>query len=289
MSPCPSHRYDYEPLLETVQATTITTIIRPSPPSQERKRPAHATTLEKIIFNVSVEIEYVSAGAQMGTDRGFATPTFIGPASTSMPVSTILFPSVSSMPLASESKLSTSASAAITPSSQEPAGFSSTASSSSTDLKAVSGAKATIGTAANEGSSPSVPVGAILGVVIAGVLVVALVVLLLVLWGKRRSARAAQNADATYYDGGMREAAPVTPYPADLQPNRADGGGRTQTWMLCNSHLAGVDQPGAAETYSPYPNLVANPQYPFAPPVALGSPQRPTRQRGDTLSSAGFF
>ncbi|KAJ7497657.1 hypothetical protein FB451DRAFT_1212281 [Mycena latifolia] len=327
MSPCPSRSYDYESVLENLQATTIATITRSTRPSRGPKRPSHAPkihgatteTVDKIIIVVGVETEYVSAGGPLGTDRGFvtsklATSTTYTPAPVSASASKSLTESSSSAPTSSFAPTSSSVP------SPGPIGSSSfSTGSSSTDLKAVSGAKATLqpqGTGLNNDNSPtgtgtglqasisststplkasttsqSVPVGAILGVVIAGVLMITLVVLLLVLWARRRSARAARVAGAPY-DGGMRQEAPLTPYPADLQPNRA-GGGRVQNWMLRNSHLAGADQPSrggpAAETYNGYPTLVTNQQYLFAPPVVLSSPQRPTRQRGDTLSTVEFF
>lgn len=69
-------------------------------------------------------------------------------------------------------------------------------SSTSTPLKASTSTQAT-------------PVGAIVGVAIAGVLVLALVVLLLVLWAKRRSARAARNAGAGDEGGALRLQRPI--------------------------------------------------------------------------------
>lgn len=142
----------------------------------------------------------------------------------------------------------------------------------------------------------STPVGAIVGVAIAGALVLALVSLLLFLWFKRRSARAARIAGARDEGGAlrfvvrdnagyvltrptpgmMRQEPPITPFPADLQPNRLG--------MVQNYNQLGGDR-GISQ-----PTLVANPQYPFGPPIVVPpSPQRPVRQRGDTLNGVGYF
>jgi len=143
-------------------------------------------------------------------------------------------------------------------------------SSTSTPLKASTSTQAT-------------PVGAIVGVAIAGVLVLALVILLLVLWAKRRSARAARNAGARD-EGDMQQVPPLTPFPADLQPNRP-GRVPVPNYSHGSDHVVPPPSFGGAQ-----PTLMANPQYPFGPPVVVPpSPQRPVRQRGDTLSSVGYF
>ncbi|KAJ7495852.1 hypothetical protein B0H11DRAFT_2000890 [Mycena galericulata] len=326
MSPCPSHGNDSQSPPENVQATTIATIT--STPRLSHARKPQATrnhvitkTVDEIIIVVDVETVSASTGAQMGTDAGFVTsrstlstsPSATTSSSTTSHSNSAAVGSSSSRATGSNFTVSTSASSSSTEvtafalSSAESMGSSVlTASSSLTSLKAVSGAKATLqsqGTAVNSDGSPTetgtqlqagspsststplkvsstaqaTPVGAIVGVAVAGVLVLALVILLLVLWVKRRSARAARNA-GDGYEGGMRaQGLPITPFPTDLQPNRP-------------GRVNGGDTALPSSFGGSQPTLRANPQYPFGPPIIVPpSPQRPSRKRGDTLSSVGFF
>ncbi|KAJ7187854.1 hypothetical protein C8R46DRAFT_3011 [Mycena filopes] len=273
-----------ESLPESIQRTSISTpdlnsLSSHRHSSSDPTRSADATTtIQDVIVVVSVETVYASppASAQVGAETVLAADLPFSPSSMTSSASTSM-----------ESFVFSASTLGSVPTAVAATEASSVSDSSSTSgLAVVGGTPATTpppaGLDNNNGSSPSTKplrtaltskaaLGSIVGVAVAGLLVVILALLLLFIWLRRRSARAARHSSGSEYEGGIsvRQLSPITPFPSDLQPR--------------NNYLAGVTPHQSSFRPSRAP-------YPFAaPPVPrIGSPKRPARQRGDTFSDLDF-
>ncbi|KAJ6625794.1 hypothetical protein B0H10DRAFT_2000707 [Mycena sp. CBHHK59/15] len=253
MSPCPSRNYDSESLPQDVQVTIADTLT------------AQKGLVTTVLGKPHIDVTIVAATTTATTTTTVTEDEYViivetGLVLTSRSATSTSLPSSSPSPTKTLSLHLEASTGTV---------LQATVSTTSSPLQA-----STTG-------GPSIPTGAIIGVVIAGILVISLIAVLLVLWYQRRKAMR-QHTEVDRYETGMPpdHQPALTPYPLDLQPNR---------------HLAGADSVapnlglgGTVTTYS-QPNLLSNQQYPFAPPVLLQTPQRPRRKTGDTLADPGYF
>ncbi|KAJ7293799.1 hypothetical protein C8J57DRAFT_1270027 [Mycena rebaudengoi] len=286
---------------ETTTASTVFSELTTTTTTTTTTTATTTTTVDEIV--VVIITETVSASITFPSESGFVTSR----SATSSSSSSVSTQAPSSSSASVSSTLASSLQAASS-ANQRPPGAPLDNNATSPTRTDSSLPDMSAGNSILQTSTPghSVPTGAIVGVSIAGVLVTALVVIFMFLWRKREREAKAQRAIAGYQDRMRQDRNPLAPIlPSDLQPNRAGGGTGVQHWTLRDSHVAAGDRsimppfpPNRAATggdnydviasYSEsQPRLMANQQYPFAPPVPV--PQRPPRTRGDTLADAEYF
>ncbi|KAJ7077261.1 hypothetical protein B0H15DRAFT_564114 [Mycena belliarum] len=228
MIPCPNCDDSHDPVLETSQATPTAiparSFRRYNAPS---RRVNHAT--ETVVVLVGVQTQHVSGAVPSGPGRGLLTRT------PSLDASRTTTPSVKVPTSISDPSIVSSVSPrlpSVTATHSSPGPSGSASSSASTDLKAgsetpqpaVTGNGTVVHATASSTATPlstrhPVPIGTILGAVIAGVLTTALVLLLLFLWMKRRSCRTTTTPTIQQYPF----ATPVVDATSPRRPARQRG------------------------------------------------------------------